>query len=309
MHTLPYHIPALLPETLAALCIKPEGTYVDCTFGGGGHSRAILQQLGPNGRLFAFDQDPAAEANAAEFAADSRFRLIPENFLYARKWLRVYGGLPADGLLADLGVSFHQFDEPGRGFTFREDAPLDMRMDTRNAKTAAQLLADAPEEELMRIFRHYGELPNARHLSRSIVSARATQPIATTGQLVAAIEGSIRKEQRKKYLAQVFQAIRIAVNDEMAALEALLAAAPAILGEGGRMVVISYHSLEDRLVKRYLQAGNAAGAQQIDFFGNKLAPFTRVEAKAIVPGPAEIEHNPRARSAKLRIGQRTAFSL
>jgi len=302
---LPYHTPALLQQSIEALNIQPNGTYVDCTFGGGGHSRAILDALGPNGRLFAFDQDADAVENAF---VDARFKLIPENFMHAGKWLRVYGGLPVNGLLADLGVSFHQFDAPERGFTFRQNAPLDMRMDVRNPKTAATLLNDADEAELAHIFRAFGDLPNGRQLARSIAVARADAPLTTTNSLVDAIEGQIRREHRKKYLAQVFQAIRIAVNDELAALETLLQNAPKMLAPAGRLVVLSYHSLEDRLVKNYLRAGNATGKPEVDFFGNIQAPFKPLTAKALAPTEEELLANPRARSAKMRVAERTNYS-
>jgi len=313
---MPYHTPALLGVTIDALAIRPGGTYVDVTFGGGGHSRAILEAMGPvenGGRLFCFDQDADAKANLKDsLANDPRVTFIEANFRFTQRFLRLHSALPIDGLLADLGVSFHQFDEADRGFTFREsEAPLDMRMDRLTGTTAQAWLATADEATIAHTFRIYGELPNAKALAHSLIHARAQAPLTTTGQLAEAIRPLLNPKKQKQELAQAFQAIRIAVNDELGALEALLKDAPSMLAPEGRLVFISYHSLEDRLVKHYLKAGNAEGELHTDFYGNALTPWESVAGlrKAIAPDAQEIEANPRARSAKLRVAQRTAFVI
>lgn len=311
---MPYHTPALLDLTIEAMAIRPGGTYVDVTFGGGGHSRAILEAMGPvedGGRLFCFDQDADAKANLNDtLASDPRVTFVEANFRYAQRFLRLHSALPVDGLLADLGVSFHQFDEADRGFTFREpEAPLDMRMDRLTGTTAQAWLATADEPTIAHTLRMYGELPNAKALAHSLIHARAQAPLTTTGQLAEAIRPLLNPKKQKQELAQAFQAIRIAVNDELGALEALLKEASSIVAPKGRIVFISYHSLEDRLVKHYLKAGNAEGELQTDFFGNALTPWESVAGlrKAFAPDSQEIDANPRARSAKLRVAERSPF--
>ncbi len=297
-----YHVPVLADESIAHLNIRPDGIYVDATFGGGGHSRLILQALGPEGRLFAFDQDAAAVANVPP---DERLTFIAANFNALRNFLRLYGVTRIDGLLADLGVSSHQFDVPERGFSYRFDAPLDMRMHQQGGQTAADLINQETAEGLQRILSEYGELRNARTVAQAIESARRHQPIRTIGELLSVVDPLVRGP-RHRYLAQLFQALRIAVNDEIAALSALLEQATDLLKEGGRLVVISYHSLEDRMVKNMLRRGDAEGTELKDFYGNRYQPYKVITRRPIAPDEAEILRNSRARSAKMRVGERTA---
>ena len=296
-----YHVPALLDECITGLNIQPGGTYVDVTYGGGGHSRAIMERLGPQGRLIAFDQDQDAAANAL---ADPRFTFVHSNFAFLRNFLRFHGVDQVDGLLADLGVSFHHFDSGERGFSFRADAPLDMRMNQQAAVSAATLVATAGEDELARILHLYGELRQARRMAAALVRARERGALTTTGQLVEAVRPLVRPAQEKKELAQVFQALRIAVNHEMDALEALLQQSLQVLAPGGRLVVLTYHSLEDRMVKNFVRSGNVQGVVEKDFYGRVNAPLRAVNNKVIVAGEDEVARNPRSRSAKLRVAQR-----
>lgn len=295
-----YHIPALLKETMTALDIKPGGVYVDATFGGGGHSRAILERLGPGGRLLGFDQDADAAANAPE---DPRFTFVRGNFRYMRNFLRYYGVEKVDGILADLGVSFHHFDDAGRGFSFRADAPLDMRMNQKAPQTAAELLSTLDERDLTSLFRTYADLKDPRKAARAITAARANSPLLTTLQLADAVRQALNPKGEKKEMAQVFQALRIAVNSEMEALTDLLKAAPAIIAEGGRLAVITYHSVEDRLVKNFLRSGNATGDVEKDFYGRVLCPWKAITRSPLTASDEEVERNPRSRSAKLRVAE------
>lgn len=295
-----YHQPALLHECIEGLSINPSGTYADLTFGGGGHSREILSKLNANGRLLAFDQDEDAISNTID---DDRFTLVNENFRYLKNFLRLHKAFPVDGILADLGISSHQIDTPQRGFATRFEGPLDMRMARSQGITASDMVNTYPEEKLLSVFRLYGEISNARQLAARIVEARI-KPITTTGELKEAIKSCMPPNYENKYLAQVFQAIRIEINDEMGALQAMLKQCADALKPGGRLVVISYHSLEDRLVKNYIKAGNPEGELQKDFYGNILAPFKSITRKPITPSDEEIACNPRSRSAKLRIAQK-----
>jgi len=300
----------MLKECLEGLQIHPDGIYVDVTFGGGGHSRAILEQLGPKGHLYGFDQDPDAERNIE--GTPSNFTFVRSNFRYLKNWMRYYGVDHIDGLLADLGVSSHHLDDAERGFAFRFDAPLDMRMNTRAGRTAADLLANADDRELTRLFTLYGELKQARRMAQAIVKRRAQQPILTTGDLMMTIKPFISPKAEKKELAQTFQALRIEVNHEMQALEEMLTAAIGLLRPatgkraGGRLVVMTYHSLEDRIVKNMIRSGKADGEVQKDFYGKIIAPLKAVNNKVIEASEEEVERNPRARSAKLRIAERLA---
>ncbi|MBR5029429.1 MAG: 16S rRNA (cytosine(1402)-N(4))-methyltransferase RsmH [Bacteroidales bacterium] len=296
-----YHLSVLLEQSVAGLAVNPEGTYVDVTFGGGGHSRAILQALGPEGRLLAFDRDADALANTI---SDPRFTLIHEDFRYMKNFLRLHGVSRVDGVLADLGVSSHQFDEAGRGFSTRFDAELDLRMDRRQTTTAKDIVNTASEEELRQILVLYGELPNAYHMVKAIVSARNEAPILTTFDLKRVLERQVPRNQENKYYAMVFQALRIEVNGELEALKAMLAQAVEMLNPGGRLVVISYHSLEDRLVKNMMKTGNFDGEVKKDFYGNLLAPLKPVTRKPVTPSDVELAANPRSRSAKLRIAEK-----
>ena len=296
-----YHSPVLLEQSLEGLAVNPQGTYVDVTFGGGGHSRAILQALGAEGRLMAFDRDADALANTID---DSRFTLIHEDFRYMKNFLRLNGVSRVDGILADLGVSSHQFDEAGRGFSTRFDAELDLRMDRRQTTTAKDIVNTASEEELRDILNNYGELPNAHRMARAIVSARAESPILTTFDLKKALESNIPRNQENKFYAMVFQALRIEVNSELEALKAMLTQAVEMLNPGGRLVVISYHSLEDRLVKNIIKTGNFEGEVKKDFYGNLLSPLKPVTRKPIVADAEELMENPRSRSAKLRVAEK-----
>ena len=296
-----YHVPVLLGESLEGLAIQPEGIYVDVTFGGGGHSREILSRLHDEGHLYGFDQDADAEHN---ILSDSRFTFVRSNFRYLYNFMRYHGVQgQVDGLLADLGVSSHHFDDQARGFSFRFEGVLDMRMNTRAGKTAADVVNQYSEEALADLFYLYGELKVARKLAATLVKARAVRPIATIGDFLEVIKPFVGKDKEKKFLAQAFQALRIEVNDEMSALKALLQGTLRVLKPGGRLVVITYHSLEDRLVKNFMKAGNFEGKSEQDFFGNQQSPFRLVNNKVIVPSAEEIERNPRARSAKLRIAE------
>lgn len=295
-----YHIPALLPEVIKGLDIKPDGTYIDATFGGGGHSRAILARLGDNGRLFGFDRDMDAFDNAPD---DPRFTFVHSDFRYIGNFLHFYHAGKADGILADLGVSFHHFDDADRGFSFRTDAPLDMRMNRKAEKTAASVIAEASKEELEEIFRLYTDLKRPGALAQAIIAAREAAPVETTFRLAEAVRKSINPRQEKKDLAQVFQALRIVVNDEMGALKTLLTQSLKVLKPGGRIAVITYHSIEDRLVKNFFRSGNFRGEMEKDFYGRAETPWIAVTRSPIVPSEEEIERNPRSRSAKLRIAQ------
>jgi len=295
-----YHQPALLHECIEGLSINPSGVYADLTFGGGGHSREILAKLNADGRLLAFDQDEDAIGNAID---DSRFTLVNENFRYLKNFLRLHKAFPVDGILADLGISSHQIDTPERGFATRFEGPLDMRMARSQGITASEMVNTYPEEKLLSVFKLYGEISNARQLAAKIAEARI-KPITTTGELKEAIKSCMPANYENKYLAQVFQAIRIEINDEMGALQAMLKQCADALKPGGRLVIISYHSLEDRLVKNYIKAGNLEGELQKDFYGNVLTPFKSITRKPITPSDEELAGNPRSRSAKLRIAQK-----
>lgn len=298
----PYHIPALLPQVIEGLDIQPGGVYVDVTFGGGGHSRAILDKLNDRGRLYAFDQDLDAVAGAI---ADERFIMVHSNFRYLSNFMAFHGVGSIDGLLADLGVSFHHFDVPERGFSFRwEESPLDMRMNGKGSRTAAMLLNETDEAELTRILKLYGELKNASKIAKSIIDARNKRPFETVSDLMTAISPYLNPAHEKKDMACVFQALRIAVNNELAALSCLLESSAALIKPGGRIAIITYHSLEDRLVKNFFRTGNLEGDMQKDFFGKTSAPFKPLNSKPIVPDASEVERNPRSRSAKLRIAIR-----
>lgn len=299
METEVYHIPALLPETLEALDVRPEGVYVDATFGGGGHSRAIMALLDERGHLYSFDQDDEAVSRAPE---DKRFTIVYSNFRFLRNFMRYYGVESVDGVLADLGVSFHHFDAAERGFSFRMDAPLDMRMNRHAARAAADLLATMSEEELANVLYLYGELKQSRRMAAAIVKSReAGKPVRTTGELLEILKPMINPRQEKKELAMVFQALRIAVNGELTALEQFLQQACELLKPGGRLAVITYHSLEDRLVKNFMRSGNIRGEVEKDFFGRSSSPLKPLGSKPIVPGDEEVDRNPRSRSAKLRV--------
>ncbi len=296
-----YHVPVMLQECIDALAIDPNGTYVDVTFGGGGHSKEILKQLGENGRLYAFDQDPDAVKNALD---DPRFKLIHQNFKFLKNYLRLEGVKQVDGILADLGVSSHQFDAADRGFSIRFDADLDMRMDQVSDLDAKKLLNTYPEEELHRIFGMYGEIQNAKSLAKVIVTARLNQEIQTVAELKQVIQKLVPKGKEHKYHAQVFQALRIEVNKELEALQEFLLQTEAVLKPNGRLVVMSYHSLEDRLVKNFMAKGKFKGEVEKDFFGNEIKPFKVISRKAIVANAEELARNNRARSAKLRIAEK-----
>lgn len=296
-----YHIPVMLQECIDALNINPDGTYVDVTFGGGGHSRAIFEKLSSKGRLIAFDQDPDARKNAWEAP---NFDLIPANFAFLSNHLRLLGIKEVDGILADLGVSSHQFDEDTRGFSIRTNAKLDMRMNQKSDLTAADVVNNYDEKDLLRIFRTFGEIKNAFRLVQEIASERRNGKIKTTNDLITIATKCAPKYKENKYLAQVFQAIRIEVNDEMGTLEKLLKQTADVLKPQGRLVVMSYHSLEDRLVKNFTKRGSLTGDIEKDFFGNVLKPFTEIVRHPIVPNEDELERNSRARSAKLRIAER-----
>jgi 16S rRNA (cytosine1402-N4)-methyltransferase len=290
-----YHRPVLLQASIDNLNIKPNGVYVDVTFGGGGHSKEILKKLDKGGRLIAFDQDPQAQANRLD---DPRFELVDQNFRFMSNWLRLLGIKKVDGILADLGVSSHQFDSEERGFSIRFDAPLDMRMDMQRPLTAAEIVNTYEEDKFIRLLRNYGELDNARAMARSIIMAR---PLYTSEDLKQAVERHLPRMKEHKVLAQLFQALRIEVNDELEVLKTFLQQSAELLADDGRLVVISYHSLEDRLVKDFMRSGNFEGKPEKDFFGNLLRPLKPLTGKPILPDEAEIELNTRARSAKMRV--------
>ena len=296
-----YHVPALLEECLEALQLLPGGVYVDVTLGGGGHSRAILSRLGAGGRLFAFDQDADAEANAP--VDDPRFVFVRSNFRYLASFLRYHGVDRVDGVLADLGVSSHHFDTPERGFSFRFDGEVDMRMNNRAGRTAAEIVNTYAEEELARLLHTYGELANARRAAEAIVRARNERPIRTTAELTAILQPMAGRRDASGYYAQVFQALRIEVNDEMGALDDMLRQTLHVIRPGGRLAVITYHSLEDRPVKRFMRTGRMDGQGEEDVYGNRLSPIRPVGRKPIIPTAEEVERNPRVRSAKLRVGE------
>ena len=295
-----YHIPALLNESIDGLNIRPDGIYVDVTFGGGGHSMEILKHL-TGGRLIAFDQDDDAKVNVPD---NGNFLFLNQNFRFLRNNLLFNGIKAIDGLIADLGVSFHQFDEPARGFTFRHDAPLDMRMNTSGTITAAQLLNTLDEGSMADMFYNYGELTNSRRIAKEIVAARQLRPMTTVNDLVDTIGSLAPFRQEHKFFAKVFQAMRIAVNSEMECLKEMLEQSLQMLNQGGRLVVITYHSLEDRLVKNFMRSGNFSGEEKKDFYGNVETPFVIVNRKGTTPGDEEIAANNRSRSARLRIAEK-----
>ena len=306
-----YHVSVLLRESVDGLAIQPDGVYVDVTFGGGGHSREILGRLGKNGHLYGFDQDADAEKNLSNltdetsfFAVDDRFTFVRSNFRYIKNWMRYYDVGGIDGLLADLGVSSHHFDDETRGFSFRFDAPLDMRMNKRAGMTAADILNNYTEQQLADVFYLYGELKNARKLASVIVKARQEKPILTTGQLLELTERLFAKEREKKEVTKLFQALRIEVNHEMDALREMLMGACELLKPGGRLSVITYHSLEDRIVKNVMRSGNAEGKVEQDFFGRTKAPLHLINNRVIMASDEELAANPRSRSAKLRIAEK-----
>ena len=310
-----YHVPVLLKES-----VKPNGIYVDVTFGGGGHSREILSRLGADGHLFSFDQDADAENNIFEdsgdakdcsneqkgkrFVDDSRFTFVRSNFRFLKNWMQYYGIEQIDGLLGDLGVSSHHFDDESRGFSFRFDAPLDMRMNKRAGKTAADIVNEYDEEQLANLFYIYGELKNSRRIASTLTNARRQKPIATTSDFISAVEPLFKREREKKDMAKLFQALRIEVNHEMTALKEMLMAATDVMKPGGRLSIITYHSLEDRIVKNIMKTGNIEGKVEQDFFGHIDSPYKLINNKVIVPSEEEQSQNPRSRSAKLRIAER-----
>ena len=299
--TTPYHIPVLLSQSIDGLAIKEDGTYVDVTFGGGGHSREILRRLGPNGHLYAFDQDAEAQSNTLN---DPRFTLIQQNFKYLRQYLRFYGVKQVDGILADFGVSSHQFDIADRGFSTRFEGVLDMRMNQQDPLSAQNVINEYSEEKLTKIFFQYGELKNAKNIAKAIIAYRQQQPIKLSSSLQEALKPLLPKFKENKILAQIYQAIRIEVNAEIEALESFLLQLPAVVKPGGRISLISYHSLEDRAVKRFIRDGQLHGAPEKDFYGNTSLPFKKIGG-LILPDDNEITQNSRARSAKLRIAERT----
>ena len=315
-----YHVPVLLKESVNGLHIKPNGIYVDVTFGGGGHSREILSRLGADGHLFSFDQDADAENNIFEdrgdakdcsneqkgkrFVDDSRFTFIRSNFRFLKNWMQYYGIEQIDGLLGDLGVSSHHFDDESRGFSFRFDAPLDMRMNKRAGKTAADIVNEYDEEQLANLFYIYGELKNSQRIASVLINVRRQKPIATTSDFISAVEPLFKREREKKDMAKLFQALRIEVNHEMTALKEMLMAATDVMKPGGRLSIITYHSLEDRIVKNIMKTGNIEGKVEQDFFGHIDSPYKLINNKVIVPSEEEQSQNPRSRSAKLRIAER-----
>lgn len=300
MNSNPYHIPALLEEAIDGLNIRKNGVYVDVTFGGGGHSRAILAKLGASGHLYGFDRDMDAKVNAPD---DDRFTFVHSNFRYITNFLNFYGEEKVDGILGDLGVSFHHFDDAERGFSFRTDAPLDMRMNRSAGKTAQEIVNEYPASDLENIFRIYTDLKRPKAVAEAIVRARDAKPIETTFQLRDAVAKVISPKAEKKDLAQIFQALRIEVNGEMESLKRFLLSTPQILNEGGRLAIITYHSIEDRMVKNFMKTGNIGGKEEKDFFGRVSTPWKQITRTPIVPSEEEIERNPRSRSAKLRIAE------
>ena len=296
-----YHIPALLSQSIYALNIKPDGTYVDATFGGGGHSKAIVESLNASGHLYSFDQDEDAVSRAF---SDPRFTMIYGNFRFLSNFLRYYGVDAVDGILADLGVSFHHFDDSSRGFSFRSGGKLDMRMNKHANKTAATILNDYSEEQLADIFYLYGELRQARRIAAAIVNARRIEPVDTVERLLDVCRQLINPQKEKKDLACIFQALRIEVNGELDALKSFLTQAVGALRPGGRLAILTYHSLEDRLVKNFIKAGNFEGRAEKDFYGRVNTPLKQINSKPIVPSDEEINRNPRSRSAKLRIAEK-----
>lgn len=296
-----YHIPVLMKDSVDGLNIGSAGIYVDVTFGGGGHSREILSRLDADGHLYSFDQDADAEKNIIN---DNRLTFVRSNFRYLKNWMRYYGVDHIDGLLADLGVSSHHFDDESRGFSFRFDAPLDMRMNKRDGTTAADVVNTYDEERLADIFYLYGELKNSRKIAAALVKARAAHKIETTQDFIGAVESLFRREREKKDMAKLFQALRIEVNNEMTALKEMLSSATELLRPGGRLSVITYHSLEDRIVKNVMKTGNPEGKMKQDFFGRIETPFTLINNKVITPDDEELANNPRSRSAKLRIAEK-----
>ena len=301
-NSIRYHIPVMLNECLEGLDVRPDGIYIDVTFGGGGHSRAIFSKLSSEGKLIAFDKDPDALANVWEA---ENFQLIPSNFAFLKNYLRSLGIEKVDGILADLGVSSHQFDEGKRGFSIRTNDPLDMRMNQNGAFSAMNVVNEYEEEQLIKILRKYGEVTSPGKVAGTICRGRQATPIKTTGELIAVLQPIAPKFKEHKFFAQVFQAIRMEVNNELDVLEKFLLQTAEVLKPGGRLVVMSYHSLEDRLVKNYMKRGNLDGSIEKDFFGNILKPFSDVTRKPISPTEGEMELNSRARSAKLRIAERT----
>ncbi len=295
-----YHNPVMLEKCIEGLNIKPDGVYVDVTFGGGGHSRAILERL-TTGHLYAFDQDEDAAENAFD---DERFTFIPQNFKYCKNFVQLYHGGKVDGILADLGVSSHQFDTPEKGFSTRFDGPLDMRMSQLTPNDAATVVNTYDHADLTRILRLFGEVQQPQLIASDIIMARDAEPIETTAQLKAAVQSRLPRGKENKVLAQIFQALRIEVNQELEALTAFLGQCPDLLSPGGRLVVMSYHSLEDRIVKNFMKTGNAEGEEEKDFFGNLLTPYKVITRKPVVATDEEMECNSRARSAKLRIAER-----
>lgn len=296
-----YHVSVLLKESVDGLNIQPDGCYADVTFGGGGHSREILRRLGIKGHLYAFDQDADAERNIVD---DDRFTFVRSNFRYVKNWMRYYEVEGLDGLLADLGVSSHHFDDESRGFSFRYDAPLDMRMNKRAGMTAADVVNNYSEEQLGDVFYLYGELKNARRLATILTKVRQQKAIDTTARLLEVTEGLFAREREKKDITKMFQALRIEVNHEMDALRDMLLGACELLKPGGRLSVITYHSLEDRIVKNVMRAGNAEGKVEQDFFGRMKSPLHIINNKVIVPSDEELSRNPRSRSAKLRVAEK-----
>ncbi len=299
----PYHLPVMLQECIEALSIKPQGVYIDLTFGGGGHTKAILEKLAGTGKVFGFDQDPRAAEEASKIEA-TNFQFVAANFRYLKRYLKLFGVQEVDGILADLGISSYQIDTAERGFSLRFEGVLDMRMNTQQSLTAQSILAEYSEADLQRILSSYGEVRNARTLAQGIVRHRTNTPIETTQELKNLLQVFVPRGRENKYFAQVFQALRIEVNEEMQALEEMLVQCPQVLKKEGRLVVMSYHSLEDRPVKRFIQTGNLTGEAQKDMYGNLQKPLQAINRKPITASPEEIAQNPRARSAKLRIAEK-----
>ena len=298
---LPYHIPALLPETLKLLDIRPDGTYVDVTFGGGGHSRAIMKALDNNGRLLSFDRDMDAFRNRID---DTRFTFVHSNFRYLENFLRFHNIDKVDGILADLGVSFHHFDDPERGFSFRNDAPLDMRMNRKGLRSAADILSDISEADLRTALYAYADLRRPGNVAKAIIAARDSQPIDTTFRLAEVVRKALDPRQEKKEMAQVFQTLRILTNDEMGDLRQFLSSSLKVIRPGGRLAILTYHSVEDRMVKNFMKTGNVEGIETKDFFGKVSTPWKLITRRPVEASPEEVERNPRARSAKLRVAER-----